>query len=281
MTTVATVALPEGPARALATALEDDATLWANAFDLSETAPGKWQVQVYFPGKPSKDERAALARLGKFALAPLPETDWVAKSLQGLAPVKAGPFVVHGSHDRTRLSANDIGIQIEAGLAFGTGHHGTTAGCLIAIDRIAKARRIANALDVGTGSGVLAIALAKRANARVVASDIDPVATRVATENVRLNGVATRVRTLTAAGLNHAAIAERAPYDLIVANILAGPLVALAPAIRRMLAPKGTVILSGLLIEQERRVVAMYRSVGLRREASLHLDEWATLTLRG
>jgi ribosomal protein L11 methyltransferase len=165
-------------------------------------------------------------------------------------------------------------------MAFGTGHHGTTAGCLIAIDRVAKARPIRNALDVGTGSGVLAIALAKRAKAHVVASDIDPVATRVAHDNVRLNHVAALVHTLTATGLSHATIEAHAPYDLIVANILAAPLVALAPAIRRSLAPGGTVILSGLLIEQERRVANMYRSVGLTREAALHRGEWSTLTLR-
>jgi ribosomal protein L11 methyltransferase len=281
MTVVATISLPEAPARALAAALDGDEVLWANAFDLSETGPGKWQIAVYFPAGPSAEERDALTQLGAFAFAPLPETDWVAKSLAGLAPVRAGPFLVHGSHDRAKVGANDIGIEIEAGLAFGTGHHGTTAGCLIAIDGVAKARPIRNALDVGTGSGVLAIALAKRAKAHVVASDIDPVATRVAHDNVRLNGVARLVRTVTAAGLNHAAIEASAPYDLIVANILAGPLVALAPAIRRHLAPGGTVILSGLLLEQERRVAAMYCSVDLRRERALRLGEWATLVLRG
>lgn len=283
MTSVATIALAEVPARALAAALDGDDVLWANAFDLSETAPGKWQVAVYFENAPTKEESAALARLsGKktFLVATLPKTDWVAKSLAGLAPVRAGPFLVHGSHDRGKVRSNDIGIEIEAGLAFGTGHHGTTAGCLIAIDRVAKARPIVSALDVGTGSGVLAIALAQRAHAHVVASDIDPVATKVAAGNVRLNGVARFVRTLIATGLNHAAIESGAPYDLIVANILAGPLVMLAPAIRRHLAPGGTVILSGLLTEQERRVAAAYRSVGLMREASLTLGEWATLTFR-
>jgi ribosomal protein L11 methyltransferase len=281
MTTVATLPdLPESPARALARVLEEDAVLWAYAFDLSETAPDVWQVQVYFPEEPLPEERAALARIGKFSFAPLADANWVAKSLEGLAPVKAGPFVVHGGHDRAKLRPNDIGIEIEAGMAFGTGHHGTTAGCLIAIDRVAKARPIRNTLDVGTGSGVLAIALAKRAKAHVVASDIDPVATRVAHDNARLNHVAALVHTLTATGLSHATIEAHAPYDLIVANILAAPLVALAPAIRRSLAPGGTVILSGLLIEQERRVANMYRSVGLTREVALHRGEWSTLTLR-
>ena len=284
MTAVATVVLPEAPARALAAAIDGDDVLWAHSFDLNEVAPGRWQVVVYFETAPGKDERAALARLAgaaKFAIAALPKTDWVAKSLAGLAPVRAGPFLVHGGHDRAKVRANDIAIEIEAGMAFGTGHHGTTAGCLIAIDREAKARRIVNALDVGTGSGVLAIALAKRAHARVTASDIDPVAVKVARENVRLNGVARLVRTLVATGLNHAAIEAGAPYDLIVANILAGPLVTLAPAIARHLAPGGTVILSGLLIEQQRRVAAAYRGQRLRFVGAIPLSEWATLVLRG
>ncbi|HEY5080877.1 MAG TPA: 50S ribosomal protein L11 methyltransferase [Bauldia sp.] len=284
MTKVATLALPEAPARALAATLGEDALLWERAFDLSETAPGRWQVAVYFETGPDKDERAALARLaGKrgFTVATLLQTDWVAKSLEGLAPVRAGRFLVHGSHDRARVGGNDIGIEIEAGLAFGTGHHGTTTGCLLAIDRIAKTRPIVNALDVGTGSGVLAIALAKRARAEVLASDIDPVAERVARANVRLNGVSHFVRTLVATGLNHLTIGARAPYDLIVANILAGPLVHLAPAIAHNLAPSGNVILSGLLTEQQRRVAAMYRDVGLMFSRSLILGEWATLVLQG
>ena len=168
-----------------------------------------------------------------------------------------------GSTTATAVRPNDIGIEIEAGQAFGTGHHGTTAGCLLAIEREAKARPIRNALDVGTGSGVLAIALARLAKARVLASDIDPVATRVAAENVRLNGVAGFVRCITAVGLAGRAFAGSAPYDLVVANILAGPLAALAPAIRRAVAPGGTVILSGLLPAQRARILATYRMSGL------------------
>jgi ribosomal protein L11 methyltransferase len=284
MTVVATIALAEAPARALAAAIDDDPVLWERALDLSETAPGRWQVAVYFEAGPDKGERAALARLAGtqcFAISPLPATDWVAKSLEGLAPVRAGRFLVHGSHDRARVQANDLGIEIEAGLAFGTGHHGTTTGCLLAIECIAKRRPIVNALDVGTGSGVLAIAIAKRTRAAVLASDIDPVAVKVARENVRLNGVARFVRTIVATGLNHGAITARAPYDLIVANILAGPLVALAPAIARSLAPGGTVILSGLLVEQRRRVGAMYRGQGLMASRAIILGEWVTLMLEG
>ncbi len=272
MTVVAAIAdLTETGAHALVAAIGDDDALASLPLDLNETPPGRWQVAIYFETAPGKVERAALARIAgdaKLTVRTLPSTNWVAKSLEGLVPVRAGRFVVHGSHDRARLRAND---------AFGTGHHGTTTGCLLAIDRIAKARVIRNALDLGTGSGVLAIAIAKRMRAPVVASDIDPVAVNVARENVRLNGCARLVTTVIAAGLSHPAIGARAPYDLVVANILAGPLVALAPTIRRRLAPGGVVVLSGILTSQQRRVAAAYRGVGLRFVRAIVLGEWATL----
>ncbi len=280
MTWTATLPLPEDKAAALAAAVAADPLLGELTVDASEMAPGRWEVVVYFADAPDKAERAALSRFGRFVIAALPDTDWVAKSLAGLKPVRAGRFLVHGSHDRGAVKPNDLGLEIEAGEAFGTGHHGTTAGCLIAIERAAKTRRIRSALDVGTGSGVLAIALAKLAKARVLASDIDPVATRVAKENVRLNGAAAFVRTLTAAGLAGRAFTDRAPYDLVVANILAGPLAALAPAIRRVVAPGGTVILSGLLPEQRRRILATYRMTGLVLMRAMIVDGWLTLVLR-
>ena len=284
MTQTATLALPEASARALAAEIEEDAALWENALDLQEMAPDRWRVAVYFETGPDAEALAALKRLAKtyrarFTIEALPETNWVAKSLEGLKPVRAGRFNVHGSHDRARVLPNELGIEIEAGLAFGTGHHGTTTGCLIAIDDLAKSRLIRTALDVGTGSGVLAIALAKRAKTRVTASDIDPVAVAVARENVRLNGEAHRVRTIVATGLGHRLIDAGAPYDLIVANILAGPLVQLAPAIARHVAPGGHVILSGLLNEQARRVAAMYRTQGLTFSRAIVIGEWTTLVL--
>ncbi len=286
MTTVATISgLGEDRARALGAAVDGDAILWERALDVAETAPGIWQVAVYFEHGPDGVERAALARLAvdlggaaAFAIAALPEVNWVAKSLEGLAPVRAGPFLVHGSHDRDKARANDIAIEIEAGLAFGTGHHGTTAGCLMAIDRIAKARRappcarprhrIGRArhrprqTHAGAGRGERHRSGSGRGGAA----------------NVRLNGVAGCVRTVVADGLHHATIAGGAPYDLVVANILAGPLVALAPAIRNALAPGGTVILSGLTLDQQRRVAAAYRGVGLRRVFAIAIGEWATLS---
>ena len=280
MSTTASLALREYEAVEMMAAVAADPLLGERTVDANEITSGRWQVVIYFTEAPDGDERAALARLGRFVLAELPETDWVAKSLEGLKPVRAGRFLVHGSHDRDRLKPNDISIEIEAGQAFGTGHHGTTAGCLVAIEAAAKAGAIRKALDIGTGSGVLAIAIAKLAKAQVLASDIDPVATRIAGENVRLNGVAARVHTVTATGLNGSAFDRDAPFDLIVANILAGPLAALAPAIRRHTAPGATVILSGLLPEQRRRIVAAYRGTGLVLVRSTILDGWLTLVLR-
>jgi ribosomal protein L11 methyltransferase len=286
MTHTARLAATEPECLALVEAAAEEPALAANAADVAELAPGKWQALFYFEAEPGKAERAALARikdtvLGKkaegFAIAALPETDWVAKSLEGLAPVRAGRFLVHGAHDRARRRPNDIAIEIEAGEAFGTGHHGTTAGCLIAIDRLAKTRGLQNVLDLGTGSGVLAIAIARRCAVPVLASDIDPVAVRVARENIAKNGAGRFVTAITAAGLDDRRFEERAPFDLVVANILAGPLQALAPAIRRVVAPGGTVILSGLLPDQRARIVSAYRRQGLRLCRAGVLDGWLTL----
>lgn len=209
----------------------------------------------------------------------LPDIDWVAKSLEGLKPVRAGRFLVHGGHDRAARKANDIAIEIEAGQAFGTGHHGTTAGCLEMIERLAQSRRPANALDLGTGSGVLAIALAKRARIPVLATDIDPVATRVARGNAKLNGVAGLVRLETATGFTHRAFSEEGPFDLVVANILAKPLMRMAPAIERNLARGGDVVVSGILVYQRNMVLAAFRNAGLYHRETLTRGEWVTIHL--
>jgi ribosomal protein L11 methyltransferase len=282
MTVVARIELGEAGARRLAEAASEDAHLGWPSVALSEVTADRWAVEVYFAAEPDEGERAALRRLadggGAFALVELPDTDWVAQSLAGLAPVRAGRFVVHGAHDRDKPQRNEIAIEIEAGEAFGTGHHGTTAGCLAAIDRIAGSRRIYRPLDIGTGSGVLAIAMAKRFHVPVLATDIDPIAVRVARANARLNGTP-EVTAVVAGTLHGRVIRAAAPFDLIVANILAGPLQALAPAIARVLSGNGVVVLSGLLPGQKARIVVAYRTAGLVLKRASVLDGWLTLTL--
>jgi ribosomal protein L11 methyltransferase len=210
----------------------------------------------------------------------LDDIDWVAKSLEGLKPVRAGRFLVHGAHDRDSRRVSDIAIEIEAGLAFGTGHHGTTAGCLAMIDRVAKRERLRNALDLGTGSAVLAIAVARLARIPVLATDIDPVAVAVARDNVRLNGVAGLVETATAPGFHHPVFARRGRFDLIVANILAGPLMKLAPDMARHVSPNGSVVLSGILERQREAVLAAYVGQSFRHVRTTHMDGWVTLWLK-
>ncbi|QDC00041.1 MULTISPECIES: 50S ribosomal protein L11 methyltransferase [Phyllobacteriaceae] len=210
----------------------------------------------------------------------LPDIDWVAKSLEGLQPVRAGGFFVHGAHDRDRIEETDIPIEIEAGLAFGTGHHGTTAGCLETIARVVAEEKPANALDLGAGSAVLAIALAKLARIPVLATDIDPVATDVAEANVRLNGVGDFVETVTATGFDHPVFAGRGPFALVVANILAGPLMELAPAMARNVAPGGSLVLSGILDRQEDGVLAAYTAQGFRHIDTLHREGWVTIRMK-
>lgn len=210
----------------------------------------------------------------------VPDIDWVTHSLEGLKPVRASRFVVHGSHDRVKRRIGDIAIEIDAGLAFGTGHHGTTSGCLEMIDRVVRQRRPRNALDLGTGSAVLAIALAKLARTPVLATDIDPVATRVATANVRLNQVTALVETATATGFHHPVFARRAPFDLIVANILARPLMRLAPEMAGHLAPGGLLILSGILDRQRDAVIAAYVGQRFRHVRTFWRQGWVTLHLK-
>jgi len=210
----------------------------------------------------------------------LPDIDWVARSLEGLQPVRAGRAFVHGSHDRDRLRVGDIGIEIEAGLAFGTGHHGTTAGCLEMLQQVVRRERPRHALDLGTGSAVLAIALARIAHIPVLATDIDPVAVRVAKANVTLNGVAALVRTACAAGFHHPVFRRAGPFDLIVANILARPLMQLAPAMAAHVVPGGSLVLSGILDSQRDAVVAAYAGQKFRHVRTLHREGWVTLYLK-
>lgn len=207
----------------------------------------------------------------------IPDVDWIAKSLEGLKPVRAGRFIVHGSHDRDKVRENDIAIEIDAGQAFGTGHHGTTAGCLEVIDKVLRARPVKNALDLGTGSGVLAIAVRKVRKIPVLATDIDPVAVRVARENVRRNGIASGIRVETAPGFHSPAFREDGPFDLIIANILARPLMKMAPELGHHLAPGGSVILSGILAAQRWKVIAAYKGAGMRHLSTIWRNGWVTM----
>ncbi|OBQ90231.1 50S ribosomal protein L11 methyltransferase [Mesorhizobium sp. AA23] len=210
----------------------------------------------------------------------LPDIDWVARSLEGLKPVRAGRFFVHGAHDRDKRRSGDLAIEIEAGLAFGTGHHGTTAGCLELLEQVVLRERPGNALDLGTGSAVLAIALAKLAHIPVLATDIDPVAVRVAATNARLNHVKALVETVTAPGFHHPIFARRAPFDLIVANILARPLMRLAPEMARHIRLGGSLVLSGILDRQRDAVISAYVGQSFRHVRTLHREGWVTIQLK-
>ncbi|MDR3507048.1 MAG: 50S ribosomal protein L11 methyltransferase [Caulobacteraceae bacterium] len=208
----------------------------------------------------------------------LADADWLAMALSGLPPVRAGRFFIYGVHDRGRTPINAVNLRIEAGAAFGTGHHGTTVGCLLAYDQLIKARRFKRVLDVGTGTGVLAIAAAKTGSRVCVGTDIDRVSVRIARENAAINQ--THARFVHASGLAHHRVRESGPYDLVFANILARPLVNLAQDIHGALKPGSLTILSGLLRTQERMVRAAYLSRGFRLERRIHRDAWATLVLR-
>ncbi|WP_427025786.1 50S ribosomal protein L11 methyltransferase [Aureimonas ureilytica] len=239
------------------------------------------EASVYFEGEGDADAQtldAAFAPLEP-TREDLPDIDWMAQVLADLKPVRAGRFLVHGAHDRDKVRPHDLSIEIEAGQAFGTGHHGTTAGCLSMIEEVVRRRRPVNALDLGTGSAVLAIAIAKLARVPVLATDIDPVATLVARENIRANGQHNFVRAETAKGFDGPAFAAYAPFSLIVANILARPLMMLAPQMARQLAPGGDLVLSGILAKQRDAVLAAYRVQGLFHRKTLRRDEWVTLHL--
>lgn len=210
----------------------------------------------------------------------LPDIDWVSHTLEGLKPVRAGRFLVHGAHDRDKKRPGDLAIEIEAGMAFGTGHHGTTAGCLELVSTVARKECPRNALDLGTGSGVLAIGLALLLPIPVLATDIDPVAVEVTRANARLNRVASRVEAAQADGFHNRAFARHGPFDLIVANILARPLMGLAPHIARHVVPGGSVILSGILERQRNAVLAAYVGQGFRHIRTRHLDGWVTMHLK-
>jgi len=273
--------LSEFAAEALETALEE-AGVSPLATSRNETDEGKrlWELVAYFD---KESEARALAKLLPSNLAidiaPLPETDWVRRSLEGLPLVVAGRFCVHGSHDRSKQHSSDISLEIDASTAFGTGHHPTTIGCLLALDALLKRGKPRRILDIGCGTGILGLAAAKALHVPVLASDVDLEAVHVARANARRNDASPSLRILQAAGLSHPLIRSGGPYDLIFANILARPLIALAQPIARNIAPGGTLILSGLTNYQVRPIRAAYRSHAFVSLYTIKLGSWSTLVL--
>ena len=274
---------PRAEAEAAAMAIDADLDLEGATYSILEEDEnaGRWRIDAF----PRQDEEADAFRrvLGGFSelvttTEELADADWLAMALSGLPPVRAGRFFVYGMHDLGRTPPNAVNLRIEAGAAFGTGHHGTTVGCLLAYDRLLKAHRYQRILDVGCGTGILAIAAARCGASPAVGTDIDPVSVRISRENAFLNQA--RAGFVWADGLGHRAVREHAPYDLVFANILARPLVSLAQPIRQALRPGGTAILSGLLRSQERMVRAAYLSRGFRVAFRIHRDAWATLVLK-
>jgi ribosomal protein L11 methyltransferase len=274
-------------AEALGAALEDldPEPIGVGVFEM-EDGSGLYEVGAYFEDEPDTVALAILAvahGARPFTLSEVPETDWVAHVRRALHPVEAGRFYLYGSHDADTVPEGRVALLIEAAMAFGTGHHGTTKGCLEAVDRLLNdGFRPRNVADIGCGTAVLAIAAAKVLDGLetpVIASDIDPVAVDVAVANAAANGVEGRVTCLEAAGFEHAGIQGNAPYDLVFANILKGPLIDLAPDMGVMVAPGGRAILSGLLTTQEPEVLAAYEAEGFTLEEARRIGEWSTLTL--
>jgi ribosomal protein L11 methyltransferase len=269
------------------------ADILSEAFDNGETAvaafenaDGGWDITMHFGKAPDEVAVRQLIALASdeataatVSFEAVEARDWVKASLEGLQPVTAGRFIVHGSHDRHRVACNRIGIEIEAALAFGTGHHGTTRGCLTLLDEVLRVSEPRRVLDLGTGTGVLAIAAAKALRQRVLASDIDRRAAITARDNARLNGAGNLVETICATGFGGQEFRRRGPFDLVLANILANPLKRLAMPMRAHLAPEASVILSGLLPAQANGVIAAYRANGLVLRKRIELEGWTSLLL--
>jgi ribosomal protein L11 methyltransferase len=282
-TYVARLITGEAAARRLADLLSESLDPSDTACAAFEQPDGRWQVDVHFSERPDEKRlRALIATAGGDKLAramsvqKIAPRNWVKESLIGLRPVTAGRFVVHGAHDRDRVPSHCVGLEIEAATAFGTGHHGTTRGCLLALDFLARNYRPRHILDLGTGSGVLAIAAAKLFRVPVLATDIDTRSVKVARDNARLNGVGAFVTAIHAADLRAPEIARRAPFDLVMSNILLRPLQRLAAPMARQLEPNARVVLSGVLKSQANAALSAYRSQGLMLERSFPLDGWFT-----
>ncbi|RVU20058.1 50S ribosomal protein L11 methyltransferase [Methylobacterium oryzihabitans] len=267
--------------------------LIGEVFDPTETAVAAfeaedgrtWRLEAYFSDAPDEDAVREMIRpiVGDAADAAeftaIDQQDWVRASLEGLKPVRAGRILVHGSHDRGQVRANDRPIEIEAALAFGTGHHGTTLGCLLALTDELRRRRPRRVLDVGTGTGILGLAAATSLRARVVAGDLDPEAVFTARANARLNGLHGRMAFYEAPGVRHPLADRPRGFDLVFANILARPLTRLAPSLARVLTPDGTLVLSGLIPRDVPGVLSAYAAQGLRLRRRRVIEGWVSLVL--
>ena len=261
--------------------------------EVDESRPDQWRLDAYFEQEPNQADLDLLVSLVPSAdgmqpeVAAIAEQDWVTLSQQGLEPIHAGRFFVHTPAHRDSVPEGAIAFEVDAGRAFGTGQHETTTGCLLALDRLRnEGASFSNLADIGTGTGLLAFAAMRLwPSARAVASDVDPVAIEVAEENAAINGVELgrargQLELVVADGMGHARLKARAPFDLILANILAGPLIELAPAIASALTPGGRLILAGLLDHQAGGVTAAYRRNGLMPCFSIRRGDWPTLSLR-
>jgi ribosomal protein L11 methyltransferase len=248
---------------------------------------GRWGITMHFAEAPDQSSIRELVGIAaghevarEISFDTVEAKDWVKATLEELVPVRAGRFIVHGRHDRARVAPNKLGIEIEAALAFGTGHHGTTLGCLLLLDYVLKACMPRRVLDLGTGTGVLAIAAAKALHRRVLASDIDPLSVQVARDNAGLNQAGHLVESIRATGFSAPQFAASGPFDLVLANILANPLRELATPMSRHLAPSARVILSGLLAHQAQGVIAAYRARGLVLVRHIQIEGWSSLLMR-
>ena len=278
-------------ARSIAGALQELVTQPPHALTLFEHpgaagAPPSWRIEAYYDEAPDTDALAQELRdivgrdIPSLTVAPVEQQNWVAISQAALPPVAAGRFTIHGSHDADRVARGPNAILIDAGEAFGTAHHATTYGCLSAIDRQTRRRRFRRVLDLGCGSGVLAIAVARMLpQARIYATDLDAQSIVVAKENMRLNGVGGRITALVANGFDAPVLRRAGQFDLLIANILAGPLVTLANDLRRAVEPGGVVILSGLLVPQAAEVIAAYIAADFLLIEHQRIVGWSTLTL--
>jgi ribosomal protein L11 methyltransferase len=275
--------LADRPAAEKIAAALEGADLPPDALSIFDHEPGQLEIAAYYAVEPSAEELKQLiaAAVGREAVSAvrieaIEPADWVTHSAAMRGPVHAGRFLVHGSHDRARIARNACTIEIDAGQAFGTAHHASTRGCLLLLDRLLKQRRPRRIVDIGTGTGILAIAAAKALRAQVLASDNDPLAVAIAAGNARLNGVGSLLRVVRAQGFGHPSLRGH-PADLIFANLLLNPLLALAPAFARGVRSNGLCLLSGLTQDQGSRVEARFASLGFSLKSRILLDGWTTL----